>query len=171
MGAMNQAAYADASAVSARAMEAIRELSYSTQLSSPADVSEVLASLEMTAEQLPVICGQLAAWLDDEAENAHLQASDGPFAGDVPAAVATAIQCLTETAELADHMRRASVVLALLLEAWSADLRGWCPVPPRDAQRLRRRKVPLSIVQGQLCAVPRPSSRRRKGPTTPPTRA
>ena len=104
---MNHTGYADASAAAARAMEAIRELSYGTQLSSPADVSKVLSSLEMTAELLPVICGQLAAWLDDEVEGARLQAQDGPFADDVPAAVATTIQWLTHTAELADDMRRA----------------------------------------------------------------
>jgi hypothetical protein len=106
-GAVNHTAYADASAAAARAMEAYRELSYGTQLSFPADVSEVLNTLEMTAELLPVICGQLAAWLDDEAEGARLQAQDGPFAGDVPAAVATTIQWLTRTAELADEMRLA----------------------------------------------------------------
>ena len=104
---MNHTAYADASAAAARAMEAMRELSYGTELSSPVDVSEVLASLELTAELLPVICGQLAAWLDDEAEGARLQAQDGPFADDVPAAVATTIHWLTHTAELADEMRRA----------------------------------------------------------------
>jgi hypothetical protein len=85
----------------------MRELCYATHITSPTDVSDVLGALETIAGQLPVICGQLAAWLDDEAESNRLLATGGPFAGDVPAAVATASHWLKQAEEVADQTRHA----------------------------------------------------------------
>jgi hypothetical protein len=94
-------------AIAARLSEAIQDLCYATEMTSPADVSEVLGALETMGEQVPVIAAQLVAWLDDEAESDRLLAPDGPFVGDVPAAVATAAHWLHQTAELGDQMRLA----------------------------------------------------------------
>jgi hypothetical protein len=70
-------------------------------------MSVVLGALETMAEQVPLICRQLAAWLDDDAESNRLLAAGGSFNGDVPAPVATAIQWLHHAVELAEKLRLA----------------------------------------------------------------
>jgi hypothetical protein len=107
MRRMSETATGDPAGIAARASEAIRELCYATRVTSPADMSVVLGALETMAEQVPLICGQLAAWLDDEAEGNTLLATDGSLTGDVPAAVTTAIQWLHQAAGLAEKLRLA----------------------------------------------------------------
>ena len=92
------------------AAEAIRGLIHSTQLSKgelvdPGDVYQVVGSLDALAGRLPQAYRQLGAWLEREAEASRIRASDGPFAGDVPAAVATAVEWLTQAAGLAEQMQ------------------------------------------------------------------
>jgi hypothetical protein len=102
----------DAPAIAERAAESIRALNHATQpatgrLSYPAEVYEILGSLEAMAQRLPQACGQLAEWLDHQAEGGRLKATDGPFADDVPAAVATATHWLNRAARLAEELRLA----------------------------------------------------------------
>jgi hypothetical protein len=59
------------------------------------------------AQRLPSTCGQLTGWLDSQSDADHLRATDGPFAGDVPAAVATATHWLRHAAGLAEQLRPA----------------------------------------------------------------
>jgi hypothetical protein len=95
----------DPAAIAERASETIRQLCYGTRMTSPTDVSDILGVLETMAEHGPVICAQLAAGLDDEAESDRLVAASGPFTGDVPAAVATAAHWLHEATAPAEQVR------------------------------------------------------------------
>src|SRR5215211_6231246 len=97
----------DAQDIAERAAEAVRELIHATQAAKdtvayPADVYEVVAALEMMAGRLPQTYGQLARWLDQQAERQRLRVPEGLFSGDVPAAVATATHWLAEAGSLAE---------------------------------------------------------------------
>jgi hypothetical protein len=92
------------------AAAAIRGLNHSTlpsreELAYPADVSEVVGSLDALAGRLPQLYRQLGAWLEREAESGRVQATDGPFTGDAPAAVATAAEWLAQAAGHAEQMQ------------------------------------------------------------------
>jgi hypothetical protein len=110
--ATTEATTEDVRAIAERAAEAVRELIHATQaakgrLAYPADVYDVLGSLEVMAGRLPQTYRQLANWLDQQAEAQRIQAPDGLFTGDVPAAVATATHWLQEAGTLAEQMRLA----------------------------------------------------------------
>jgi hypothetical protein len=67
---MGETATGDPSAIAARASEAIRKLGYAHANDiPPPDMSVLLGALETMAEQVPLICRQLAARLDEDAES------------------------------------------------------------------------------------------------------
>jgi hypothetical protein len=96
-----------ASVIAARASEAMQELCYDAQMTFPDDVYDVLGLLETLAEGLSAVCGQLGTWLEEEAENGRLQVIGGPFAGDVPAAIATVTYWQHHASGLAEQLRLA----------------------------------------------------------------
>src|SRR5215213_1171406 len=74
----------EAQDIAERAAEAVRELIHATQaakgaLAYPADVYEVVGALETMAGRLPQAYGQLADWLDREAEAQRLRVPEGLF--------------------------------------------------------------------------------------------
>src|SRR5688500_3587155 len=98
----------DAAVAAERAAESFRELNYATaDLRCPGEVYEVLGGLMSMAEQVPQACGQLALWLEREADNGRLRARGGPFLDDVPATVASASEWLTRAAGHAEQLRHA----------------------------------------------------------------
>ena len=79
----------DAEVLAERAAAAIRDLNNAVQpakgeLTYPADVYKILASLEALAGWLPQASGQLARWLDSQAEAGRLRATDCGPSSDVP---------------------------------------------------------------------------------------
>jgi hypothetical protein len=102
----------DAEVLAERAAAAIRDLNHAVQpakgeLTYPADVYKILGSLEALAGWLPQASGQLARWLDSQAEAGRLRATDcGPFS-DVPAAVAAATHWLQQAGDSAEQLRLA----------------------------------------------------------------
>ena len=102
----------DAEVLAERAAAAIRDLNHAVQpakgeLTYPADVYKILGSLEALAGWLPQASGQLAGWLDSQAEAGRLRATDcGPFS-DVPAAVAAATHWLQQAGDSAEQLRLA----------------------------------------------------------------
>jgi hypothetical protein len=73
----------DAAAIADQAAEAIRALIHATQpamsaLEHPSDVYDVLGALETMAGRLPQTCGQLAGWLERQAEAGRVAATGWP---------------------------------------------------------------------------------------------
>src|SRR5664280_1163393 len=102
-------------AASARpAAEAVRELNHRTHPANsyfgpeyPADVYDVLGALHVGTQRLPQPVGQLGQFPEREAEAGRVAAPSGVFAGDVPAAAATAGERLDRAAALARQLTQA----------------------------------------------------------------
>jgi hypothetical protein len=98
-----------------RAAEMVRALVYATgaggqQLRWPGEVYDVLGALRDLAHRLPQACDQLARFLASELEAGRVSATDGVFAGDAPAATASAEEWLAQ----------ASVAARRLAECWGS---------------------------------------------------
>jgi hypothetical protein len=103
-----------ATAAARAAAEAVRALNHRTHpadrypgLRYPGDVDAVLGALAAAAEGLPQAVGQLVQFLEREAEAGRVVATSGAFAGDVPAAAATAAEWLDRAAALAAQLSQA----------------------------------------------------------------
>lgn len=86
--------------------EGVRTLNYMTgaggsvELDYPADLAQVLANLEIAAQRLPQLFGQMATWLTDQ-HGAGLVAHDqGRDASEYGGAVAEALQRASQDAEI-----------------------------------------------------------------------
>ena len=106
------------------AAEAIRAVSHATQpwgesLTGPADVYDVLGSLELLAARLPQALSQLQRYLVREQEAGRVRIVDGEHAGD-PAAAVTATTCRLEQATAAAGSLREALEHARELLAWAA---------------------------------------------------
>ena len=107
------------------AAEAVRALNHATQpwgdgLTGPADVYDVLGSLELLTARLPQALSQLQAYLTREHTAGRVRIIDGEHAGD-PAAAVAATACQLEQATRAAGSLREALEHARELLAWAAN--------------------------------------------------
>jgi hypothetical protein len=101
--------------IAGRAADAIRALNEVThgggELTSPADVQRIVASLELIGQGLPQLCEQLSRFLVIQHEDGQVQQLDGQDTG----------ACITDVVEaLAAASQAADMMTAALTEAHSA---------------------------------------------------
>ena len=106
------------------AAEAVRALNHATQpwgdgLTGPADVYDVLWSLELLAARLPQALSQLQRYLAREHDAGRVRIVDGAHVGD-PAAAVTATACQLDQAAVAAGSLREALAAARELLAWAA---------------------------------------------------
>jgi len=106
------------------AAEAVRALNHATQpwddgLTSPVDVYDTLAGLEVLASRLPQALAQLQRFLAREQDAGRVQIVDGEHAND-PAATVAATACQLEQAANAAASLLEALAHAHELLAWAA---------------------------------------------------